>query len=84
MALGLVFAWAWIPDVQYPRSVQKSIDPEDPRTADREGSLDGMDLKEKSHKIPSKTLETLAKGREGENERDKIGFRNRFRRLGNP
>lgn len=81
MALGALFAWAWIPDVQYPRSVERSTDPEDPRNIEREGSLEGLNLKHRSHKIPSKTLETLARGRIGESERDRVGFSNRFRRI---
>jgi MFS transporter, PHS family, inorganic phosphate transporter len=74
MVVGAVFAWAWIPEVQYPRNVAKGHEEGDPRA----GVVD--EEKEKScegYKIPSKTLETLAKGREGEDEGKRTGFRNR-------
>lgn len=69
MALGALFSWAWVPEVQDGRGT----DMEDTRR--RKSRL-------RAYEVPSKTLEDLATGRAGVvDERREIGFRKKGRRL---
>ncbi len=73
MGLGAVFAWAWIPEVQDPRGMDKE-----------EKRLSGKVQKfAASFVVPSKSLEELALGRAGELQSEKadVGFRVRGRRV---
>jgi hypothetical protein len=64
--------------VQYSRNVVEGHEEGDPRA----GVVDEEEEKScKGYNIPSKTLETLAKGRKGEDERKRVGFQNRGRML---
>ncbi len=76
MLVGALFAWTWIPEVQYSRRPTAVL--EDEAEPERIASQD-EELKQrercKGYKIPSKTLETLGKGRLGEDPEKRIGFR---------
>ena len=64
MALGAVFAWAWIPELQNPRGSETDWRRQDFR----------------SYEVPSKSLEELAVGRIGvTDEKKAVGFRVRSR-----
>jgi PHS family inorganic phosphate transporter-like MFS transporter len=65
MALGAVFTWAWIPEVQDPRGTEVEV---------RRGRKNRF----KDYEVPSKSLEELAVGRAGvTDERRMVGFRKR-------
>jgi PHS family inorganic phosphate transporter-like MFS transporter len=65
MALGAVFTWAWIPEVQDPRGTEVEV---------RRGRKNRF----KDYEVPSKSLEELAVGRAGvTDERRMVGFRRR-------
>jgi hypothetical protein len=80
MALGAIFAWAWIPEVQNPRG--SDADDVNGGRGDR-GRRGRSNSSRKSrrlrrYEVPSKSLEELARGRAGVKvEELKIGFRHR-------
>jgi hypothetical protein len=81
MALGALFAWAWIPEVQNPRG----SDADD--VNGRSGGGRGRGKKSKSSKkiralrryeVPNKSLEELARGRAAVKDDELgVGFRHR-------
>lgn len=65
MAMGAVFTWAWIPEVQDPRGTDVQV---------RRGKKNTF----RDYEVPSKSLEELAVGRAGvTDERRMVGFRRR-------
>lgn len=69
MALGAVFTWAWIPEVQDARGTEVQV-------------RRGRKNKFRDYEVPSKSLEELAVGRVGvTDERRMVGLRKRGARL---
>jgi PHS family inorganic phosphate transporter-like MFS transporter len=67
MLLGAFFAWTWIPDVQNARGSESVVK----RRKERRW---------RKYEIPSKSLEELAKGRQGvDDDDDDVGVRHRSR-----
>lgn len=65
MALGALFAWAWIPEVQNPRGSEVET---------RRGRRDRF----RDYEVPSKSLEELAVGRAGVKDVNRmVGFKHR-------
>jgi hypothetical protein len=89
MALGAVFAWAWIPEVQNPRGSDAEDDSEVGGRGGREGrgGVGGRGRRRgrrrrRRYEVPSKSLEELALGRAAVvDEELKVGFRVRGRLL---
>ena len=84
MALGSLFAWAWIPEVQYsrkPAAVPAVLEngavlEHTPEEAEEQKQRDRC----KGYKIPTKALETLAKGRLGEDPGKRVGLRTNLKK----
>ena len=85
MALGSLFAWAWIPEVQYsrkPASVPTNVEA-GPVVNYTPEEIEEQKQRErcKGYKIPSKTLETLGKGRLGEDPDKRVGLRTNLKKV---
>jgi hypothetical protein len=85
MAIGSLSAWAWIPEVQYarkPATVSTDVEARavvkpTPEEVEEQKQRDRC----KGYKIPTKTLETLGKGRMGEKDPDKrVGLRTNLKK----
>lgn len=76
MVIGALFAWAWIPEVQYSRKPTIVLeDGAEPERVAAEAEEQKQRERCKGYKIPSKTLETLAEGRLGEDPEKGVGLR---------
>jgi PHS family inorganic phosphate transporter-like MFS transporter len=81
MALGALFAWAWIPEVQNPRG-SDADDVNGRGGGGRSGRGGGRKSKKRRalrrYEVPSKSLEELARGRAAVKDDElRVGFRHR-------
>jgi hypothetical protein len=85
MALGSLFAWVWIPEVQYSRKPAAVPAVLENRAALERTPEEVEEQKQrercKGYKIPSKTLETLAKGRLGEDPSKRVGLQTNLKKV---
>jgi PHS family inorganic phosphate transporter-like MFS transporter len=80
MVLGALFAWAWIPEVQYSRKAAVLDDGGEGEVGEKEEEERRQRERCTGNKIPSMTLETLAEGRMGVESAKRVGLRTNLKK----
>jgi len=80
MLFGALFAWAWIPEVQYSQKAAVLNDNGEEEIGEREEEEQRQRERSKGNKIPSMALETLGEGRMGVEVAKRVGLRKNLRK----